>query len=319
MSVAIVQEGTILFSKGYGKASIEFDVPSTPDTVYPISSVSKMFAGLLAVRLVEVGKLNFDTTIAEFFDNVPTDKHSITVRHLLQHTHGLDDFYRSDDFEVETGKTVSESSTEDLVRWSLQRPLRFSPGDDWAYSLAGYVLLAQVLEQAGGMSYPDLVEHYVFNPIGMQGFFGGTESVLPGRNPVLYEWVDEQIAGHVVDFAPRVYAAGGLNTSVVEFAQLFVALSDEEFINKAAKQQLWHSPILAEGKPANYGLGWFSYTTSRDRWVVGHEGGGASWVIYYPDLELAVIALSNMSGARADSLPYEIAREALAAGLLKRE
>ena len=58
---------------------------------------------------------------------------------------------------------------------------------------------------------------------------------------------------------------------------------------------------------------------SRGRWVVGHEGGGASWLICYPDLELAVIALSNMSGARADSLPYDVAREAMAEGLLRSD
>jgi len=61
---------------------------------------------------------------------------------------------------------------------------------------------------------------------------------------------------------------------------------------------------------------WESIVTSRDRWVVGHESGGASWVIYYPDQGLAVIALSNMSGARADILPYKIARAAFAAGLV---
>ena len=100
---------------------------------------------------------------------------------------------------------------------------------------------------------------------------------------------------------------------------LLIALSDNDFISSGSKLELWSNPTLANGRPANYGLGWFSYTTSQNRWVVGHEGGGASWVIYYPDLELAVIALSNMSGARADSLPYEIARDALGEGLLRSD
>lgn len=319
LSVAIVQDGAVLFSAGYGLASIEFDVPSTPETVYPISSVSKIFAGLLAVRLVAAGKLDLDRSIADFFDDVPADKQSITVRHLLQHTHGLDDFYRSDEFERQTGKTVGESSTEALIHWTLRRPLQFSPGNDWAYSLAGYVLLARVFEEAGGRSYANLVDDYVFKPIGMHAVYGGSESVVSKRNAILYEWLDGKIAGRVVEFPPRVYAAGGLNTSVVALARLFAALSGDQFVSKSARQALWHSPVLASGKPANYGLGWFSYTTSQDRWVVGHEGGGASWVIYYPDLDLAVIALSNMSGARADSLPYEIAREALDKGLLRAD
>lgn len=319
MSLAIVQDGKVLFAGGYGKASLEFDVPATSDTVYPISSVSKIFAGLLAARLVEAGKLNLDASIAEFFDETPQDKRTITVRHLLQHTHGLEDFYRSQTYRIETGKSVDTSIADELIRWSLNRPARFSPGTEWVYSLAGYVMLAEVLQLAGGMPYEALLEDYVFKPVGMVGTFGGTESVISGRNPVLYELVDDELSGHVIEFPPIAYAAGGLNMSVSEFAKLFCALSGDEFIGQVTKQELWKSPTLADGGSANYGLGWFSYTTSESRWVVGHEGGGASWVIYYPNLDLAVIALSNMSGARADSLPYEIARKALAEGLLRSD
>jgi CubicO group peptidase (beta-lactamase class C family) len=99
-------------------------------------------------------------------------------------------------------------------------------------------------------------------------------------------------------------------------AKVFAALSGDAFIDSDAKKSLWRTDDLANGKASFYGLGWSSYVTSQDRWVVGHEGGGASWVIYYPDQDLAVIALSNMSGARADILPYEIARTAFAAGLV---
>ena len=252
-----------------------------------------------------------------FVSNVPADKQSISVRHLLQHTHGLEDFYQSDSYEIETGRSVKESTTEELVSWSLEQPLQFSPGAGWAYSLSGYVLVAQILERIGGLSYAQLVERYVFEPLDMVGTFGGTESVVAGRNQALYELDGDDLVGHVVDFPEQVYAAAGLNLSVLEMAKLFVSLSGDEFIDREAKQELWENTELKTGDWANYGLGWFSYETSQRRWVVGHEGGGASWVIYYPDHDLAVIALSNMSGARADILPYEIAREAFAAGLIE--
>lgn len=156
----------------------------------------------------------------------------------------------------------------------------------------------------------------MLKPTGVAGRFGGSETLLPGRNPVLYELVDDKVDAHIVEFPRITYAAGGFNTSVLELSKLFIALSGEDFVDRKMKQELWSRPTLGDGELAHYGLGWFSYRTSQDRWVVGHEGGGASWVIYYPDLDLGVIALSNMSGARADSLPYEIAREALAEELL---
>jgi CubicO group peptidase (beta-lactamase class C family) len=315
ISVAIVHEKRLVFSRGFGTASIEFDLPATEETVYPISSVSKMFAGLLALRLSEAGLLDLDSSIAEYLDDVPTDKHGITMRHLLQHTHGLEDFYRSDEYAAETGRTIDESTTEELMGWSLERPLRFSPGEQWEYGLAGYVMLGQILEEAGGSSYAMLVDEHVLEPLGMTATFGGSDKVVAGRLPILYELLDGEIAGHPVNFAERVWPAGGVNLSVNEMARLFVALSGEEFLDPRAKQVLWQNATLGDGNSTNYGLGWFSYVTSQDRWVVGHEGGGASWVIYYPHADLAVIALSNMSGARADSLPYEIARAAFAQGI----
>jgi CubicO group peptidase (beta-lactamase class C family) len=315
MSVAIVDEDRIVFAKGYGEASIEFSLPAGAETVYPISSVSKMFAGLLAVRLYEAGLLDLDSSIAEHLDGVPPDKQAITIRHLLQHTHGLEDFYRSDDYAAETGRSIDQSTTEELLAWSLAQPLRSAPGAQWDYSLAGYVLLGKVLEKAGGSSYVALAEEHVLEPLGITGTYGGSEKIVTGRLPVLYELVDGELAGHVVDFPERVWPAGGLNLSVIEMARLFVALSGDDFLDQQAKQVLWQNATLPDGNNTNYGLGWTSYVTSQDRWVVGHEGGGASWVIYYPDAELAVIALSNMSGARADSLPYEIARAAFDKGI----
>ena len=315
ISVAIVHEKRLVYSRGFGTASIEFDLPATEETVYPISSVSKMFAGLLALRLSGAGLLDLDSSIREYLDHVPTDKQGITIRHLLQHTHGLEDFYRSDDYAAETGRSIDGSTTEELLGWSLERPLRFPPGEQWEYSLAGYVMLGKILEEAGGSSYAMLVDEHVLEPLGMTATFGGSDKVVAGRLPVLYELLDGEIAGHPIDFPERVWPAGGLNLSVNEMAGLFVALSGDEFLDSQAKQSLWQNATLTDDNNANYGLGWFSYVTSQDRWVVGHEGGGASWVIYYPHADLAVIALSNMSGARADSLPYEIARAAFDQGI----
>ena len=84
LSVAIVHQGETIHTDAFGSASIELGIPATETTVYPISSVSKMFAGLLAMRLVEAGLLDLDASIAEFIDDVPEDKRAITVRHLLQ-------------------------------------------------------------------------------------------------------------------------------------------------------------------------------------------------------------------------------------------
>jgi CubicO group peptidase (beta-lactamase class C family) len=316
MSVAIVLGTELLFAKGYGKASIEFDIAATPDTVYPLSSVSRMFAGLTAIKLAGSGCLDIDAPINNYLDEVPTDKHGIGVRHLLQHTHGLDDFYHSAEYAAETGKSMKTSHTSELIAWTLAQQLNDAPGEQWRYGVAGYVVLAEVMKNGCGTDYSELAQRHVFDPLGIKASFGGSEIVVPGRNGLMYELRNNEVAGHVVDFPSMSWAAGGLNMSVMEFAKLFAALSGNNFLDEKQKRQLWQQVELADGEMSSYGLGWSSYETSRKRHVTGHEGGGASWVIYYPDVELAIIALSNMSGARADSLPYEIARSGFSKGLL---
>lgn len=315
LSLAIVHESQLVYAKGYGVASVEFDLPAAPDTVYAISSVSRMFAGLACVRLAARGLLDLDASIADYLDEVPDDKRAVTVRHLLQHTHGLEDFYGSDAYTEDTGLAIDESTADELAAWSLQRPFRFTPGSDWSYGVAGYVLLGYLLETVSALNYAELVREEVLAPLAIRAEFGGSDVVVRGRSPLLYERLAGELGGHVVEFPEPVWPAGGLNTSVVEMARLFAALDDEWFIGADGKKALWLNADFADGSKSNYGLGWFSYRTSQDRWVVGHEGGGASWVVYYPDHQLAVIALSNLSGARADSLPYEIARAAFDDGL----
>lgn len=308
MSVAVVRDGELILAKGYGLESIEFNRRASAMTVYPISSVSRIIAGTLAMRLAKAGKLEIDSPIADILDGVPNDKSHITVRHLLQHTHGLADFYGSTDYREETGKSHKESSTDDSIRWSLTRPVQFHAGAQWKYGVVGYVILGKIFELAGGRQYEDLVDEYIFEPLNITAGYGDSKTVIPGRNPVLYELVENSIDGHIIEFSRQVWPAAGLNISVVELAKLFSALSDDEFLNKEDKKALWKNEQLQDGNLTSYGLGWNSYITSQDRWVVGHEGGGASWVVYYPEEDLAVIALSNMSMARADLLPYEIAR-----------
>ena len=140
-----------------------------------------------------------------------------------------------------------------------------------------------------------------------------TRTAAQFRETLRWTLEDDDLHAAMERFSATLSSADGGHA--LSLANALWGQSGEEFLDPRAKQVLWQNATLGDGNSTNYGLGWFSYVTSQDRWVVGHEGGGASWVIYYPHADLAVIALSNMSGARADSLPYEIARAAFAQGI----
>lgn len=308
LALAVLKDGEVILEKGYGFDSVERRVPMTPETVLPIASVSKIFAGTLAMQLVEEGKLDLDASIATWLPDVPDDKTTITVRHLLSHTHGLEDFYHSEKYQAMLAEGDPTTDDKINVRWSLAQPLKTRPGEVFSYSLAGYIILREIFEIVGGEPFPDMVRSRIFEPAGMSdAVYGGSDVIVPGRYPVTYEWKDGALAYHRNDFPSDSYAAGGLNISARGMAAFFRALEAGTLVSDVHRDEMWRAyPVLKE-EQRFYGLGWFSYRRNKDdAFVVGHEGGGSSWLVHLPEAGLTIIAFSNLSGARADGLPHEI-------------
>ncbi len=92
VSVAVVQAGRVRLMRGYGLASVELNVPATPDTVYELLSITKQFTATAILMLVEDGKLALDDPISRYLPDTPPAWNAITVRHLLTHTSGLTDY-----------------------------------------------------------------------------------------------------------------------------------------------------------------------------------------------------------------------------------
>ncbi|MBA3354866.1 MAG: beta-lactamase family protein [Pyrinomonadaceae bacterium] len=89
LSVAVVRRGRVVKLKGYGVANVEFDTPMDANTVYQLFSVSKIFAGVAVMKLVEEGRLTLDTPVTDIVPSLPREWRAIQIRHLLTHTSGL--------------------------------------------------------------------------------------------------------------------------------------------------------------------------------------------------------------------------------------
>lgn len=308
LAIRVVHDGKLLFDKGFGVESVERQVPMTTDSVLPIASVSKIFAGTTAMLLVQDGKLDLDARISAWFPDVPADKAAITPRHLLSHSHGMEDYYHSERFKALPEEERAAMTTDDRIRWSLNQPLNTSPGETFSYSLVGYVMLQHIIEQIEGKPYQQVVRERIFVPVGMaSAAYGGSDVIVPGRFPLIYVWKDGALAYHHSDFAGDDFTAAGANVSVADSVKFLTALADGSLLSPNLRDEMWRAYDFESVGSRFYGLGWFSYKRRKDgRFVVGHEGGGSSWLLYLPEEKLAVVALSNMSGARADTLPHEI-------------
>ncbi|MFN2512656.1 MAG: serine hydrolase domain-containing protein [Pyrinomonadaceae bacterium] len=308
LSVAVVRKGRVVKLKGYGVANVEFDVPSDTNTVYQLFSVSKIFAGVAVMKLVEEGKLSLDTPVADIVPNLPREWRAINIRHLLTHTSGLPEMSANPRFACLPEDKKKRVTPEEEITFLAELPLKFQPGSKWSYHLSGYHLLGFIVQKLTKKSYAAFLDERVFAPLGMDSTrFGGTEAgVIKRRSSTSYNRETGQLAGWVYPFNTRDYPAAGLNASVADLAKFLIALDTDKVLSRENRKEMWTPVELSNGTEKPYGLGW-TVDEHKERKVVGHEGGGAIWVAHFPNEQLSVVVLCNLNGARADEIQYGIA------------
>lgn len=162
--VVVSREGRILVDRAYGMAQRELAVPMTPETRINVASITKPMTVIILTRLVEEGRLTLADTLGTWIPGFPAGD-TITVDHLLQHRAGIP--HRVTD-EKDESQLLDPAAIVELARG---KPRLFAPGERSSYSSAGFTVLARVLELASGRTFGELVERYVFAPLGMTHSF----------------------------------------------------------------------------------------------------------------------------------------------------
>lgn len=166
--VGIVRNDTLIFSKGYGMANLEYAIPNSPETLYHLASVSKQFTAYAIVLLAQQGKLNLDDDIRKYLPWFPNLKQKITIRNLLNHTSGIRDQWQLLGI---SGTRIDDVITQEHIIkiLSKQQALNFNPGDKFMYSNSGYTLLAEIVKSISGQSLRKFTDSAIFKPLGMAG------------------------------------------------------------------------------------------------------------------------------------------------------
>lgn len=176
LSLAVIRNGRVVKEAAYGKASLELNVPVTPDTSFPLASMTKIFTATAIMQLVEEGKISLDEPVSQILSELPTPWSAITIRHCLSHTSGLPDVL-TDDVNATTVSGDRDTALAEVAK----QPLK-PAGAASVYNQTGYVLLGMIIEKVSGMSYETFVQSRVLNPAGMKtARFGDAWAIIPGQ------------------------------------------------------------------------------------------------------------------------------------------
>jgi D-alanyl-D-alanine carboxypeptidase len=307
VSLAVVKNGRIVKSAGYGLASLELDAPATPHTVYEIGSISKQFAADAILLLVEDGKLRLDDPLSKYLDPTPPAWVPITLRHILTHTSGLADFDTGDiGFSYRREYTAGE-----FVDLLARQPLQFAPGDRWSYTNA-FPLLGIVVERASGLSYMDFVRTRIFKPLGLESArFKIAGEVVPHRADG-YLFKDGSFR-HGETLRPAVIAPnGGIMMNVLDFAKWDLAMTGGRLLRAESMKAMTTPVRLNNQRTVSHGLGWFMDQFNGHRFGA-HWGttvtGHSAVIRRYVDDGVTVIVLGNLddAGTGVDAISKRVA------------
>jgi CubicO group peptidase (beta-lactamase class C family) len=302
MQVAVVKDGQLVYSRAYGLANLQTPVPVTEDTVFSINSATKTFTGVEILRLVERGEVDLDAPVSTYLADLPAAWRPITVRQLLTHLSGLPDILTPDGGYVGPDRASALAALVD-------KPLRSTPGERFAYNQTNYMLLGMIIEQARGRSFEAIVAEDEFRAFGMtHAGFGDSLDVIPGKaDSYRYSRGENPVLQNVYElFPPFTRTAAGINSSAQELAHWLIALQAGEILKPATLEALWTPAHFNNGKTGEWANGWV-VVDRQNHPSVGMSGGGRSAFSVYPRDRVAVIVLTNLAGAYPEEMTDPIA------------
>ncbi|MGB2696378.1 MAG: serine hydrolase [Candidatus Zixiibacteriota bacterium] len=234
-SVLVADKGEVVFSKGYGLANVEENIPNTPETRFGIGSISKQFTAMLVTQLIEKGKLRLDNIISDFVPNFPKDiGDRITVEMLLCHTSGL---ILPEGIEKYYYASTKDEYLQEFIKQLREEGLRFEPGKGYGYSNAGYFLLGLVIEKVTGKTYEEVLYQQILKPLGMSNTGCDKKGLVMENRAFSYQKLPDRYITwneEMYSYNPAIvhFGCGGLYSTVEDLFKFSKALSTNKLLSK---------------------------------------------------------------------------------------
>jgi CubicO group peptidase (beta-lactamase class C family) len=304
-SVLISKNGKTIFSKAYGLASLEYNIPNTINTLFNIGSLSKQFTAMGIVLLEEQNKLSFDDDIRKHIPELVNYDKIITIRHLLNHTSGLRDLHGL--LGLAGWRPADLETNEHVYRvFKNQKDLNFNPGDEFSYSNTGYIFLAKIIENVSEVGFEQWMEQNVFEPLGMKNTYVEAEHDRVVANNATSYYLRDEFKRAIEYWG---YFGSGNMHSTTEDQNIWLQNfnTPKKGWESAFKKLILTTP-LNNGFETNYGFGVRieSYAGKKIIQHGGSVGGFRAITRVFPEEQLNIVILTNYSRSNIGSKTNKI-------------
>jgi CubicO group peptidase (beta-lactamase class C family) len=332
VAVLVIKGGKKLFERGYGLRDLPSFGKIDSRTNFRLASCSKQFTAMAIMLLVRDGKLRYDQKLTDIFPDFPAYGRAISIRNLLNHTGGLQDYEALMEQPENKGKWNEDHQIQDAEVLALLEQTdhgMFPPGTQWYYSNSGYVVLGLVVAKVSGKPFPEFLRERIFAPLKMDN----TVAYVKGKNEITnraYGHTKEGDTWKQTDQSSTsgTLGDGGIYSSLEDLAKWDEALRSNKLLSKGEMQAALTPVTLpttsvngdtqprwpansdrAEGTPVSYGFGWFldPYRGHPRMWHYGETMGFHSYIARFPDNNLSIIVLCNRTDISPESLALQVA------------
>jgi CubicO group peptidase (beta-lactamase class C family) len=290
VSVGMMQNGQIVFARGYGVANLQSATPVTPTTMFAIGSVTKQFTCSALLMLQEQHKLSINDPISKYFPQLTRAK-DITLKDLGGHLSGYRDYYPLD--YVDREMATAEPADTIIMRYAT-RPLDFEPRSRWSYSNTGYLILGRVIEKVSGQPIGSFFQTHIFSPLQLTH-----TAYEPAPNGNLASGYTSFGLSEPIPAVPEAKgwagAAGAIWSTPTDLLTWDKSLLNHTLISPASYAVLTTPQRLTDGRSSGYGCG--EGINDRGSAVTFSHGGAVSGFVaqntVIPSTKSALVVLSN--------------------------
>lgn len=307
-AILVAHEGEVIFKKGYGWADMEWDLANTSDTKFRLASVTKPFTSMLIMQLVADGTLDLHTPIINYLPDYPkTNGEQITIHHLLTHTSGT---VRDYEDNIPLNKYPDRQRPGRLVQEFSGLTLEFTPGEKFAYSNSGYMVLGYIIETVTGETYETVLQERILTPLGMKN------TGVDKRRPLLkrrakghFKGFGDYYNSDYVDMS-NIPAVGNMYSTVEDLFLLDQALYTEALLPQKYVEMLFTEYVADGDYGGHHGYGWelidkpIGNTNDRVA-TIGHSGslnGFCALFTRIPETQSSIILLNNTRRAYLNAI-----------------
>lgn len=305
----VAENGKVVYKGAFGMANMEWNIPNTPDTKFRLGSITKQFTAMLALQLVEQGKIKLDGKISDYLPEYRKDVGGkVTVHHLLTHTSGIPSYTGQPGFFENVSR--NRYKVADFVKKYASGDLDFDPGSKFSYNNSGYFLLGAIIEQVTGKPYEQVLKQNIFDPIGMKNTgYDHHDTIIPKRASGYSKTSDGYTNALYLDMSIP-YAAGSMYSTVEDLYLWDQALYTDKLLSAQSKE-LMYKPFLED-----YAYGWTVRNASFKQndqpiQMIAHGGGingFTTTIVRYPKEKNLIVMLDNTGSGNLNRLSESLAK-----------